>query len=58
MRTLAQGALGWLWAGSKKAVPIPGFKTVTQIEENVEAGRSGPLSREQMRQIAEVLDHE
>jgi aryl-alcohol dehydrogenase-like predicted oxidoreductase len=54
-RTLAQGALGWLWARSEKTVPIPGFKTVEQIEENVGALDFGPLDGEQMRQIDELL---
>jgi aryl-alcohol dehydrogenase-like predicted oxidoreductase len=54
-RTLAQGALGWLWARSEKTVPIPGFKTVEQIEENVGALDFGPLDTEQMRQIDELL---
>ena len=26
-RTLAQAAIGWIWAYSKHAIPIPGFKT-------------------------------
>jgi len=54
-RTLAQGALGWLWARSTKTIPIPGFKTVAQIEENVGALRFGPLSDEQMNKIAALL---
>ncbi len=33
-RTLAQGALACLWARSEKTVPIPGFRTLAQIEEN------------------------
>jgi aryl-alcohol dehydrogenase-like predicted oxidoreductase len=42
-RTLAQGALAWIWAASPRTVPIPGFKTVAQVEENcgaLEKGRS------------------
>ncbi|NOZ27675.1 MAG: aldo/keto reductase [Chloroflexi bacterium] len=54
-RTLAQAALGWLWARSEKTIPIPGFKTVQQVEENVGAMRFGPLSDEQMREIEELL---
>lgn len=54
-RTLAQGALGWLWARSPATVPIPGFKTLRQIEENITALRFGPLSDEQMQQIADIL---
>ncbi|EFH83782.1 aldo/keto reductase [Ktedonobacter racemifer] len=54
-RTLAQGALGWLWARSGHTIPIPGFKTVKQIEENAAAMQYGPLNQEQMRQIGELL---
>lgn len=54
-RTLAQGALGWLWARSKVTIPIPGFKTVAQVEENTGALRFGPLSADQMNQIADIL---
>jgi aryl-alcohol dehydrogenase-like predicted oxidoreductase len=54
-RTLAQGALGWLWARSSPVIPIPGFKTVKQVEENVAAMQYGPLSQRQMNQIDERL---
>ena len=53
-RTLAQAALGWLWARSDKTIPIPGFKSVAQVEENTGATRFGPLSDAQMRQIEEI----
>jgi len=54
-RTLAQGSLGWLWARSQKTIPIPGFKSVAQVEENINATNYGPLSEAQMKQIEEVL---
>ncbi len=54
-RTLAQGALGWLWALSEKTVPIPGFKTVKQVEENAGALDYGPLSQVQMAEIAKLV---
>lgn len=54
-RTLAQAALGWLWARSQVTIPIPGFKTVQQVEENAGAMRFGPLSAEQMREVDELL---
>jgi aryl-alcohol dehydrogenase-like predicted oxidoreductase len=54
-RTLAQGALGWLLARSPVTIPIPGFKTVAQVEENVAALRFGPLAAEQMRRIETLL---
>ena len=55
-RTLAQAALGWIWAHSERTVPIPGFKTVEQVEENVGAMEFGPLSEEQMTTIDDILD--
>ncbi len=55
-RSLAQGALGWIWARSEITIPIPGFKTVKQIEENVGALHFGPLSDEQMGQIQEIRE--
>ena len=55
-RSLAQGALGWLWARSENTLPIPGFKTIKQIEENVAAASFGPLTREQMNQIEIALE--
>jgi aryl-alcohol dehydrogenase-like predicted oxidoreductase len=54
-RTLAQGALGWLWARNARMIPIPGFKTVAQVQENAGAMAFGPLSAEQMRQIDVLL---
>ena len=54
-RSLVQGALAWLWARSPTTVPIPGFKTVAQVEENVGAVRFGPLTPGQMRRIDEIL---
>jgi aryl-alcohol dehydrogenase-like predicted oxidoreductase len=54
-RTLAQGALAWLWARSQKTIPIPGFKTVAQVEENCGALQYGPLTAEQLKQIDLIL---
>jgi aryl-alcohol dehydrogenase-like predicted oxidoreductase len=56
-RTLAQGALGWLWARSDAFVPIPGFKTVAQVEENAGALQYGPLAPAQLDEIAAILGH-
>ena len=57
-RTLAQAALGWLWARSEATLPIPGFKTVAQVEDNVGALERGPLTAQQMAEIAEILRQE
>lgn len=54
-RTLAQGALAWLWARSGRTIPIPGFRTVAQVEENAAALVFGPLSETAMRRIDELL---
>ena len=54
-RSLVQGALGWLWARSPATLPIPGFKTVAQVEENVGALGFGPLLADQMAQVEAIM---
>ena len=54
-RSLVQGALAWIWARSEKTIPIPGFKTVAQVEENAKAMELGPLTPEQMKEIDTLL---
>jgi aryl-alcohol dehydrogenase-like predicted oxidoreductase len=54
-RTLAQGALAWIWARSERTIPIPGFRTVAQVEENVAAMQSGSLTADQMHEIEVLL---
>jgi aryl-alcohol dehydrogenase-like predicted oxidoreductase len=54
-RTLAQGALAWIWGRSEKTIPIPGFKTVEQVEENCKAMEFGLLTAEQMAEIDRIL---
>lgn len=54
-RTLAQGAIAWLWARSEKTLPIPGFRNPAQVEENCGALAFGPLTREQMAEIDQLL---
>lgn len=36
-------------------IPIPGFKTDAQVEENAGAMQHGPLTSEQMGQIDQIL---
>jgi aryl-alcohol dehydrogenase-like predicted oxidoreductase len=55
-RTLAQGALAWNWARGPHTIPIPGFRTAAQVEGNAAALRLGPLSPDQMGEIARLLD--
>lgn len=54
-RSLVQGALAWIWARSEQTIPIPGFKTVAQVEENAKAMQFGPLTPEQMHEIDTLL---
>jgi aryl-alcohol dehydrogenase-like predicted oxidoreductase len=56
-RTLAQGALAWIWGRSERTIPIPGFKNVQQAEENARAMAFGPLGPEQMAEIDLLLNH-
>ncbi len=54
-RTLAQGALAWIWGRSPNTVPIPGFRTVTQVQENAKAMDFGPLTPAQMAEVDRIL---
>lgn len=45
-----------IWGRSDKTIPIPGFTRLAQLQENVQALRFGPLTREQTRQIDQILD--
>ncbi len=42
-RSLAQGALGWIWAHDERAIPLPGFRNAGQVEDNAGALALGPL---------------
>ncbi len=55
-RTLAQGALAWIWSRSENTIPIPGFKTEKQADENAKAMEFGPLTGEQMIEIDKLLN--
>ena len=55
-RTLAQGALAWIWALSPRTVPIPGARTEAQAMANAKALDFGPLSPAVMAEIEAVLD--
>jgi aryl-alcohol dehydrogenase-like predicted oxidoreductase len=54
-RTLAQAALGAVWSRSERTIPIPGFKTVAQVQENVGALQYGPLGQAQMQAITDLV---
>ena len=54
-RTLAQGALAWLWAYSNRSIPIPGCRTVAQVEENAGALAYGPLTEAQLTDVEKLM---
>jgi len=54
-RSMVQGALSWILARSNNTIPIPGFKTKNQVEENVRTLEFGPLNKDQMNEIYEIL---
>jgi aryl-alcohol dehydrogenase-like predicted oxidoreductase len=54
-RTMAQGALAYIWALDERMVPIPGFKSVKQVTENAGAMEFGPLTEPQVKQIQEIV---
>jgi len=54
-RSMAQGALAYIWALDENMVPIPGFKTVQQVIDNAGAMSFGPLTDEQMSQVQGIV---
>ena len=55
-RTLVQGALCWVWAHSPATIPIPGFKSAKQVEENAGALAFDPLTSDQLKEIDQLLN--
>ncbi|MEU9169172.1 aldo/keto reductase [Streptomyces sp. NPDC048420] len=55
-RTLAQGALAWLWARSPQTIPIPGFRSVAQAEQNAAAMEKGALTADQLTEVNRILE--
>lgn len=54
-RSMTQGALAWILTRSERAIPIPGFKTVAQVEENVGATYFDLFTQEQMDEVADRM---
>ena len=54
-RSMAQGALAYIWALDPHLIPIPGFKSVAQIRENAGAMQFGPLEPEAVAQIQAIV---
>jgi len=54
-RTMAQGALAYIWAIDPRMIPIPGFKTVEQVQQNAGAMEFGPLGENEVRQVQSIV---
>lgn len=54
-RTLAQGALAWVWARHPAAVPLPGFRRPEQVEDTVAAAGLGPLDPHELAAVQAAL---
>jgi aryl-alcohol dehydrogenase-like predicted oxidoreductase len=54
-RSMAQGALAYIWGLDERMVPIPGFKTIQQVRDNAGALALGPLSPAEVRQVQEIV---
>ena len=57
-RSLAQGALAWIWARSDRAVPLPGFRTVAHVRDSAGAQQYGPLMPEEFDAVERALGRE
>jgi aryl-alcohol dehydrogenase-like predicted oxidoreductase len=55
-RSLVQGAIGWLWARGQTNIPIPGVRTVEQLEGIAGALPFGPLPEPVMNEIETVIE--
>ncbi len=55
-RSMAQGALAWIWGKSPVTIPIPGFRNTAQVEENCKALEFGPLTPTQMAEVDRILN--
>jgi aryl-alcohol dehydrogenase-like predicted oxidoreductase len=54
-RSLVQGALAWLWARSDNTLPIPGFKSVAQVDDICGTLKIGPMHRDIVAEIEAVI---
>jgi aryl-alcohol dehydrogenase-like predicted oxidoreductase len=55
-RSLTQAALAWILTRSNRSIPIPGFKSVAQVDESIGALDAGPLAGDQMRLVEDVME--
>jgi aryl-alcohol dehydrogenase-like predicted oxidoreductase len=57
-RTLAQGALAYIWARSDRNLPIPGIRNEKQAAENARAMEFGPLSSSEAAAVDRIMGRE
>ncbi len=55
-RSTVQGALGWIWGKHNQNIPIPGARTVEQVEQLAGALEFGALSESVMTEIESLID--
>jgi aryl-alcohol dehydrogenase-like predicted oxidoreductase len=55
-RTLAQGAMSWIWGRSAATLPVPGFRSGAQVADLAGALEKGPLPPDVMAAIEAVID--
>jgi aryl-alcohol dehydrogenase-like predicted oxidoreductase len=53
-RSMTQAALSWILTLSDRTVPIPGFKTVAQVEELIGTADLPPLDEDQLELVDEL----
>jgi aryl-alcohol dehydrogenase-like predicted oxidoreductase len=54
-RSMAQGAIAYIWALDELMIPIPGFKTVEQVMDNAGAMDFGPFTDEELDQVKQIV---
>ncbi len=54
-RSVAQGALAWIWAHDGRAIPLPGFRNAGQVHDNVTAMTFGPLTEVEHDTVEQAL---
>jgi aryl-alcohol dehydrogenase-like predicted oxidoreductase len=50
-----QGALGWIWARSPFTIPLPGFRSIEQLQVLVQAQGFGSLPLDAMQAVVELV---
>lgn len=57
-RSTIQGALGWLWGKAQHNIPVPGARTVEQVEQLAQALSHGPLPVNVMTEIETLISRD